>query len=230
LTYLAAITEKIYLGTQFTPIPFRPPTILAKMLSTLDVLSNGRVLLGVGAGWSQAEFEGYSEWNKPKVRVDKTEEGLELILKLWTEDEVTFNGKYYQALRAVLEPKPVQKPYPKLFISGRPRSYRMLRLAGKYADIFNVAPRTAKGEEVRREEILKSRDAVLEVAGRANRIDKIAYAVSLRGTQYDPRNYFLGIESAIELGAKFLVTYFPRDKDYLKNMKNFADEVMPSFT
>jgi alkanesulfonate monooxygenase SsuD/methylene tetrahydromethanopterin reductase-like flavin-dependent oxidoreductase (luciferase family) len=61
LTYLAGKTEHIRLGTQFTPIPFRPPAILAKMLSTLDVLSNGRVILGVGAGWSQAEFEGYSE-------------------------------------------------------------------------------------------------------------------------------------------------------------------------
>ena len=71
LTYLAGKTEQIRLGTQFTPIPFRHPAIFAKMLSTLDVLSNGRVILGVGAGWSQAEFEGYSEWGSPKVRVSR---------------------------------------------------------------------------------------------------------------------------------------------------------------
>ena len=125
------------------------------MISTLDVLSNGRVLLGVGAGWSQTEFEGYSEWNEPKVRVDKTKEGLELILKLWTEDEITFHGKYYQTKRAMLEPKPIKKPHPTLFISGRPRSYRMLKLAGKRAEIFNVASRTAQGEEVNAEETKK---------------------------------------------------------------------------
>ena len=229
LTYLAAKTEQIRLGTQFTPIPFRPPAIFAKMLSTLDILSNGRVVLGVGAGWSQAEFEGYSEWSEPKVRVDKAEEGLKLILKLWTEDEVTFNGKYYHAKRAVLEPKPVQRPYPTLFISGRPRSNRMLRFAGKYANIFNVASTTAKGETVDEEEIQKSRDTVLETARKLNRADKIAYAKDLRRSQYNPKDYSDDAESAIEMGTKFLITYFPRDRDYLKHIKNFAKEVMPSF-
>jgi alkanesulfonate monooxygenase SsuD/methylene tetrahydromethanopterin reductase-like flavin-dependent oxidoreductase (luciferase family) len=229
LTYLAAKTEQIRLGTQFTPIPRNSPGILAKMLSTLDVLSSGRVILGVGAGWSQAEFEGYSEWNEPRVRVDKTKEGLELILKLWTEDEVTFKGKYYHVERAFLEPKPVQRPHPTLFISGRPRSHRMLRLAGKYADIFNVAAQTAKGEAVNEEEIQESRDIVLDAAKKENRIDKIAYAKDLRRRQYDSKSYSDDAESAIKLGAKFLITYFPRDGKYLEYMKNFAKEILSSF-
>lgn len=230
LTYLAGKTEHIHLGTQFTPIPFRPPAILAKMLSTLDVLSNGRVILGVGAGWSQAEFEGYSEWNSPKIRVDKTKEGLELMLRLWTEEELTFNGKYYHAERAVLEPKPVQKPYPTLFVSGRARSYRMLRLAGKYGDLFNVTSQTAKGEEVSEEQVLKDRDYVFDVARKFNRNSKMAYAMDLRRNQYDQNQYAEDIEAAIEKGARFLVTYFPRDKNYIEYMKNFAEEIMPSFT
>jgi alkanesulfonate monooxygenase SsuD/methylene tetrahydromethanopterin reductase-like flavin-dependent oxidoreductase (luciferase family) len=86
--------------------------IFAKMVSTLDVISNGRVILGIGAGWSETEFKGYSQWNEPNVRVDKTKEGLELILKLWQSDrgtssKVSFNGKYYSADNAVLDPKPV---------------------------------------------------------------------------------------------------------------------------
>jgi FMNH2-dependent dimethyl sulfone monooxygenase len=84
--------------------------MLAKMVSTVDILSNGRAILGVGAGWSKEEFEGHSEWNEPKIRVNKTIEGLELMVKLWTQKEVTFEGKYYRAKAAVLEPKPVQKP------------------------------------------------------------------------------------------------------------------------
>lgn len=229
LTYLAGRTEQIRLGTQFTPIPRNPPAVLAKVLSTLDVLSGGRVVLGVGAGWSQAEFEGYSEWCEPKVRVDKTREGLELMLRLWTEDEVSFNGRYYHAARAVLEPKPVQKPHPTLFVSGRPRSNRMLRLAGKYADIFNVASTTANGETASEEEIQESRDLVYETAKKENRADRIAYAKDLRRNQYDPKNYSDDIEAAIGLGAKYLITSFPRDRDYLEYMKNFAVEVMPSY-
>src|SRR5437899_109982 len=139
LTYLAAKTEKIRLGTLVTPIPFRPPGILAKEISTLDLLSSGRTILGVGAGWSQPEFEGYSEWNSPKVRVDKTLEGLELILKLWTSNgKVNHQGKYYTAKDAVLDPKPLQKPHPLLLFGGAGR--RMLGMAGRYADICCIPP------------------------------------------------------------------------------------------
>lgn len=225
LTYLAAKTENIRLGTIVTPIPFRPPSILAKMLSTLDILSNGRVILGVGAGWSQDEFEGYGEWNKPKVRVDKTKEGLELMIKLWTEDEVTFEGEYYRAKRAVLEPKPVQQPYPQLLFGGR--GDRMLRLAGRYADICYVMSR-----DMNIEEIQKSKEKVLKSAERVNRADKIAFASgfpSTRQDQYDPNEYFRNIESAVECGATYYITPFPATQDFVRYMKNFAKEIMPTF-
>jgi alkanesulfonate monooxygenase SsuD/methylene tetrahydromethanopterin reductase-like flavin-dependent oxidoreductase (luciferase family) len=135
-TYLAAKTERIRLGTLVTPIPLRSPSILAKMLSTLDVLSGGRVVLGVGAGWSKSEFDAYSNWGSPKVRVDRTIEGLKLMRKLWTEDEVNFEGKFYVAKGAVLDPKPVQKPYPQLLFGST--GNRMIRLASKYANICYV--------------------------------------------------------------------------------------------
>jgi len=76
LTYLAAKTEQIRISTRVTPIPFSPPGILAKMVSTLDILSKGRIIMGVGAGWSKEEFEGYSEWNEPKVRCIRPLKGL----------------------------------------------------------------------------------------------------------------------------------------------------------
>ena len=117
------------IGTLVTPIPFRPPGILAKIVSTLDVISSGRAILGVGAGWSQTEFEGYSEWTDGKTRVDKTEEGVQLILKLWQEAKVEFQGKFYKAKGAILDPKPVQKPHPPLLFGGV--SPRTLRLAGQ---------------------------------------------------------------------------------------------------
>lgn len=219
LTYLAGKTEQIHLGTLVTPIPFRPPGILAKMISTLDILSAGRVLLGVGAGWSREEFEGYSEWSPPKVRVDKTKEGLELMIKLWTLDEVTFEGKYYNVKGAVLEPKPVQKPYPPLLFGGR--GDQMLKLAGRYADICYPLPREYK----------KGKKQVLNAAKKLNRADKISFmAGSLSTTDpYNEEGYFKKIEDAIDLGASYFLTPFPHNINRVKAMRKFAKDVMPSF-
>ena len=223
LAYLSGKTENIRLGTLVTPIPFRPPGILAKMLSTLDVLSKGRVVLGVGAGWSKKEFEGYSEWNEPKIRVDKTEEGLELMIKLWIEDEVTFEGKYYRAKAAVLEPKPVQKPYPQLLFGGR--GDRMLKLAGKYADICYIPTfQRAEGYEEGKEKVLKA-------AKRVNRADKIAFMAGAMGsrTPYDQKEYFRKVESAVEMGASYFLTSFSQTEEFTDSMRRFAKEIMPSF-
>ena len=222
LSYLVAKTEKIRLGTLVTPIPFRPPSILAKMLSTLDVLSNGRVVLGVGAGWSQEEFEGYSEWNEPKVRVDKTKEGLELMIKLWTQKEVTFEGKYYRAKAAVLKPKPVQKPYPQLLFGGR--GDRMLRLAGRYTDICYIISQTPEDYEEMKEKVLKAAD-------RANRADKIAFmtGVMISRIPYDSMEYIKMVEAAEEAGTSYFLTSFPRDQTFSDSMRSFAKEVLPSF-
>jgi probable F420-dependent oxidoreductase len=134
LAYAAARTSRIKLGTCVTPIPFRPPAQLAKIVSTVDLLSKGRAILGVGAGWHQPEFEGYSQWDSDRVRVAKTIEGIELIRRLWTEDSVDHAGTHYTAKGAVLEPKPVSKPHPPMWFGVR--GPRMLRLAAEYGDAW----------------------------------------------------------------------------------------------
>ena len=101
LTYLASKTEKIRVGTIVSPISFRPPPILAKMVSTVDILSHGRTFLGVGAGWGQREFETYSEWNEPAVRVSKTEEGVKLIKTMWSDEKIEFDCKYKYMKNAI---------------------------------------------------------------------------------------------------------------------------------
>jgi alkanesulfonate monooxygenase len=221
LSYLAGKTKQIRLGTLVSPIPFRPPGILAKMVSTLDTLSNGRVVLGVGAGWSKEEFEGYSAWDEPKVRVDKTQEGLELMIQLWTQDTVTFDGTYYQAKTAVLEPKPVQKPYPQLLFGGR--GDRMLKLAGRYADICYIMSQTPEDYAVMKDQVLKA-------AERANRVDKIAFMTGAMGSRrpYDSREYVKRVEMAVETGASYFLTAFPQT-EFINSMKNFSKDVMPSF-
>lgn len=223
LSYLAGKTEQIRLGTLVTPIPFRPPSMMAKMVSTLDVLSGGRVVFGVGAGWSQVEFEGYSEWNEPKVRVDKTEEGLELMIKLWTQNEVSFKGQFYQAEKAVLKPKPVQQPYPQLLFGGR--KHRMLRLAGKYGDIIFI-PQFGKSEPYE-----ERKKIVIRAAKKANRENKIAFMegpMMLMGP-YNSEEFIKHVESAKETGATYFLTSLPRNEKFIESINSFAQDVIPSF-
>jgi len=221
LTYVAARTEQIHVGTLVTPIPFRPPGMLAKELSTLDVISKGRVLLGVGAGWSQTEFEGYSEWDDPKIRVDKTKEGLELILKLWTtQGKIDFSGKYYKALGAVLDPKPVQSPHPPLLFGGV--SKRMLRMAGKFADICVIPPWTPLGR-------VKAMELVMDSAKKNSRESKISFAaLSFGREKYDRSELSKMVSQAKDQGCEYYIAGFPR-VGHLEAMKDFEKEIMPSF-
>jgi alkanesulfonate monooxygenase SsuD/methylene tetrahydromethanopterin reductase-like flavin-dependent oxidoreductase (luciferase family) len=196
--------------------------MLAKMLSTLDVLSEGRAVLGVGAGWSKVEFDGYSTWDGPGVRVSKTQEGLDLIIRLWTEDQVTFKGRFYEAEAAVLEPKPVQKPYPKLLFGGTGK--RMLRMAGRYGDICYIPMWGGNIED--------NWKIVLDAAEKAGRRDKLAIMMGDMGAMRskDSDGHIASIEAAVENGAEYYMVAFQRGEDYIDSMKKFATEIIPSFS
>ncbi len=224
LTYLAAKTQKIKLGTIVTPIPFRPPAMLAKMVATMDILSSGRAILGVGAGWSQTEFEGYSTWDDSKTRVDKTKEGVELILQLWQQPKVDFKGTHYHAKGAILDPKPVQKPHPPLLFGGA--SARMLRLAGQYSDICHIPPWVHVPME-------KARQIVKQEARRFHREDKIAFAAgsvaNYQGQKFDLKAVDQDVEKAAREGALYYIA--PLHKTgFLDNIKEFAKSIVPSYS
>jgi len=220
LTYLAGKTERISLGTLVTPLPFRHPGMLAKMLSTLDVLSGGRVILGVGAGWSRVEFEGYSRWLEVGDRVDATVEALEVIRRLWAEPEVSFKGDYYELRGAVLDPKPVQKPYPRLLFGSQGR--RMLQLTGRYGDICFIPPWAAD----RQNEI---KETVLEAAEEAGRLGEVAFMGGLMGagSAYSSDEYMRLVDGQERSGSAYCAVAFQRG--HVEDMRRFADEVMPSF-
>ncbi len=134
LAALAVRTERVKLGTCVTPIPFRHPAMLAKIVATVDRLSKGRVMLGVGAGWHEPEFLAYTgEWERtPAIRVSKALEGLNLMQRLWSEDKpFDFQGKFYSLKGALLEPKPTQGPSVPLWFGGVGR--RMLKCAARVA-------------------------------------------------------------------------------------------------
>jgi probable F420-dependent oxidoreductase len=116
LAAVAAVTQRIKLGTDILQVPLYHPVDLARRVVTLDHLSHGRFLFGVGIGWIPKEFE---NCGVPfEERAGRTNEALVILKRLWTEEEVTYKGRYYSLREVVLEPKPVQKPYPKTLVGG----------------------------------------------------------------------------------------------------------------
>jgi F420-dependent oxidoreductase-like protein len=138
LAGLAAVTERIRLGTMVSPATFRRPSILARMVATVDHISGGRVELGLGAGWNQAEHDAYG-FPFPGVaeRMEILEEQLEIIHRQWTEDEFSFDGRHYRLQDSRAEPKPLQQPHPPLVIGGA-AGPRAARLAARWADEYNT--------------------------------------------------------------------------------------------
>lgn len=119
LTYIAALTNKIYLGTSVIILPYRNPIILAKMVSTLDVLSNGRVILGVGAGWLKEEFQALGV--SYEKRGTMTDEYIQVLKILWSKEKPKFTGMFNKFSDINFLPKPIQKPCPPIWIGGNSR-------------------------------------------------------------------------------------------------------------
>ena len=130
LSYAAAVTERIGLGTEVLVLPQRQPTLVAKQVSSLDTLSNGRVRLGVGVGWQASEYEALGE--KFKTRGQRMDECIELLRTYWREERVDFEGKAYTAKAMAMEPKPPQGGDLPVWIGGNtPPAFRRV---GKFGD------------------------------------------------------------------------------------------------
>jgi alkanesulfonate monooxygenase SsuD/methylene tetrahydromethanopterin reductase-like flavin-dependent oxidoreductase (luciferase family) len=136
LAYLAARHPRLRFGHTVLCQSFRNPALLAKMGATLQFLSGGRFILGLGAGWHAEEYRAYGyDFPADGVRVDQLEEALQIIRALWTQPQVTFEGRHYRVVEARCEPRP--SPLPPLMLGAfKPR---MLRLAARYADWWNVS-------------------------------------------------------------------------------------------
>lgn len=140
---LAVATDKIRLGTAVLANGFRHPAVLAKDAATIDVLSGGRLELGIGAGWMKEEFDkGGIAYERPGVRIKKLEESLQILDTLLRGRECTFEGEYYQIRGLKGSPRPRQGPRPPIAVGGG--GPKMLALAAKYADIISVATPTSK--------------------------------------------------------------------------------------
>jgi len=134
---LARDTSKIKLGQMVTCNGYRPPSLLAKMAAGVDVMSHGRLILGIGAGWYEHEFLAYGyEYPETPDRLRMLREALQVIKAMWTQERAEFEGHFYQLRGAINEPKPVQKPHPPIWIGGAGEKVT-LKLVAQYGDACN---------------------------------------------------------------------------------------------
>ena len=139
LAALAAETNRIRIGLMVTGNTYRHPAVLASIAATVDIISNGRVDLGIGAGWNEYEHASMGiPLYAPGERIRRLDEACQIITQLFTQDLTTFNGRYYQLKEARRQPKPVQKPHPPFVIGGGGEQLT-LRVVAKHASIWNFA-------------------------------------------------------------------------------------------
>jgi F420-dependent oxidoreductase-like protein len=137
LAAMAAVVRRARVSCMVTGVTYRHPAVLAKMAVTVDHISGGRLDFGLGAGWHEAEHRGYGiEFPSAGTRVAMLDEALTLIKRLWAEESVTFEGRFYTLRDALCEPKPLQRPRPPIVIGGE--KPKMLRAVARHADEWNV--------------------------------------------------------------------------------------------
>ena len=219
LLFAAAVTERVKLGTTVLIIPMRNPIVTAKQLATLDVLSNGRLILGVGAGWMEEEFK---MLGVPfERRGARTNEYIRLIKALWTEENPSFEGEFWQIKDVGFSPKPLQQPHPPIWTGGH--SAPALRRAGRLSDGWHavgVPPDTLREQfqEVQRH---------AEEAGR----DPASLTLSVRPRVRldDPAKTIELLRSYREVGVSHAVLeVFAPDMDRARSlMETLANEIRP---
>jgi F420-dependent oxidoreductase-like protein len=137
LSALAERTDDVDLGPLVGSITYRNPALLAKMATTVDILSSGRLRLGLGAGWHEEEHRAYGfDFPEVNTRIEMLEEGIQVVKSMFTDEDPTFAGDHYTIDGALNEPKPVSQPHPPIVVGGA--GPKMLRLAARHADEWNV--------------------------------------------------------------------------------------------
>jgi F420-dependent oxidoreductase-like protein len=252
LAAIAALTERVELGTLVTPPFFRNPGLLAKQVATVDHVAGGRVIVGLGAGWFQPEFEAYGlPFPKLGERMGALEELAQILPRLWSEERVSFEGKHFRLRDALCEPKPVRRP-PLLVGGGGER--RLMGVAARHADIWNnlaifqpqlerkVAALRRRCEELGRDfdSIAVSQQCTVVIAedpagarealAKAQKVfgGHLGAGLEAHGIWGDPAGVIERIERHRRLGCHFFVIeFFGRDTRVPARL--FAEKVMPHF-
>ncbi len=244
---LARDTQRVHVGQMVTCNGYRNPALLAKMASTVDVLSHGRLYCGLGAGWYEDEWHAYGYgFPAARERLGALREACQVITKMWTEDRPVFHGEHYTIEGPINEPKGVRKPHPMLWIGGGGEKVT-LRLVAEYADACNVGggdpavlrhkldvlrahceavgrPYEAITRSTSLEDLVLLRPGETPEAGIERA--RSATGVSFAGTSEQLAER---IQELVEAGADYIIVSFPRLAYDHEPLHRFAEEVIPLF-
>ena len=243
LAYMAAVTRNVRLGTMVTGSFYRHPGVLVKMVTTLDVLSGGRSMLGIGAGWYEMESRGmgvpfpYSL----KERMGRFEETLKIAHHMWRDDRKSFKGKYYHLEEPICSPQPISRPHPYILIGGAGEK-KTLRYVAKYGDACNLhlgahpklrgySERSYMNYRTRKERLRHKLDVLRMHCEREGRdydeIDKsVLIPLEVSPGMLTPGEVVGMCRELSEMGFNYVVFNMPNDHE-IEPIQTIGDEVIP---
>ena len=241
LSYLAAVTERVALGSSVLILPYRNPVLVAKMIATLDVLSRGRVILGIGVGWMREEFQALN-LTTFEERGAATDEYIQILRELWTKDWPTYRGRFYSFDEVRFYPKPVQRPHPPIWIGGHTKAaIRRTALLGDGWHPIGLRPPAGLFPDEYAKAVADLRSQAGE-AGRDPRKITLSFRAPLKFTNEavsGARTPFIGSKNQIVgdirtyqgLGVSHMIFDFAGSSvdAILEQLHRFAEEIRPEF-
>ena len=241
LSYLAGVTDRVALGSSVLILPYRNPVLVAKMIATLDVLSRGRVILGVGVGWMREEFQALN-LTTFEDRGAATDEYIQILRELWTKERPSYRGRFYSLDEVRFFPKPMQKPHPPIWIGGHTKA--AIRRAARLGDGWHpigLRPPAGLTPEEYAKAAADLRSQARE-AGREPRTITLSLRAPIRFTDSaasGARTPFIGSRDQIvedirayqRLGVSHLIFDFAGSsvEAIVEQLHRFAEEVQPEF-
>ncbi|MBK9207127.1 MAG: TIGR03560 family F420-dependent LLM class oxidoreductase [Anaerolineales bacterium] len=225
LGYFAGLTEKAHLGVLVTGVIYRYPSVLMKMVNTLDILSGGRAYLGIGAAWYEDEAKGYGiPYPATSERFEQLEDSLKLAKALWASDETSFTGKHFSAPAITNNPRPLSSPHPRIMIGGTGPN-KTLRMVAQYADACNI------GDWVGTENVQKALDTLkghCDALGRDyNTIEKTCLGTVHLSANDTVSGVIDRIQKLSKMGFTHVIFNMP-DVYKITPLKTFAKEIIPA--
>ncbi len=225
LGYFAGLTEKAYLGVLVTGVIYRHPSVLMKMVNTLDILSGGRSYLGIGAAWYEEEAIGYGiPYPSTSERFEQLEDSLQLAKALWSGDETSFEGKHFSAPAITNNPRPLSNPHPRIMIGGTGPN-KTLRMVAQYADACNI------GDWVGAENMQKAVDTLkkhcADLGRDYNTIEKTSLSTVHLSGEDTVGSVINRLKALAKMGFTQAIINMP-DVYKITPLETFAKEIIPA--
>lgn len=226
LAYLAGVTQNAQLGTMVTGFIYRYPGMLAKTVSTLDVLSAGRAYLGIGAAWFEREAEGLGLPFPPlSERYERLEETLQIVNQMWSDDDGAYTGEYYQLQETLNSPQPLAHPHPAILIGGMGEQ-KTLRLVAQYADACNLF--MYAGTDVLQHKLTVLKQHCQDVGRDYDEIEKTTLGtVHLADGEMTPDDVVSTCRQLADIGVKHAIFNMPNVHE-ISPLQTFGEVIIPA--